>query len=93
MCQKDISNAGRLGKSDQYMILAEFAIGKKSEEAVSMVRNWWKADWEAMKQDLSCENWEGLDQKSASEAWQQFKDEIDDIVERHVPMKPRGRPG
>jgi Reverse transcriptase (RNA-dependent DNA polymerase)/Endonuclease-reverse transcriptase len=89
----DISNAGRLGTSDHYMILAEFAIGKKQEESASLVRNWWKADWEAMKQELSRESWEGLDQKSASEAWQQFKDRIENIVERHVPMKPRGRPG
>jgi hypothetical protein len=89
----EISNAGRLGTSDHNMILAEFAIGKQREEAVSMVSNWWKADWEAMRQDLSGESWEGLDQKSASEAWKQFRDKIDDLVEKHIPMKPRGWPG
>jgi hypothetical protein len=36
----------------------------------TMVKNWWKADCAAMKDELNNTDWSGLEQMTASEAWQ-----------------------
>jgi hypothetical protein len=68
-------------------------IGKHKDTATGMVRNWWKADWAAMKQQLGAEEWDELDGLSASEAWNCFKEKVEKAVDDHVPLKPRGVSG
>jgi hypothetical protein len=46
-----------------------------------------------MRAELGEESWDKLEQVSAGEAWDSFKQRLDDLVEKHVPLKPRGRPG
>jgi hypothetical protein len=88
-----VSNEGRLGSSDHYMILAEIEAGRCSVESKSLVRNWWKADWAAMREELEEADWSGLEQQTASDAWATFRKKMDALVEKHVPLKPRGKPG
>jgi hypothetical protein len=89
----EVRSEGRLGSSDHYMILSEVEVGSKRETACTFVRNWWKADWAAMKEELDSETWTGLDQMSASEAWGCFSSKIDALVEIYVPPEPCGKPG
>jgi Reverse transcriptase (RNA-dependent DNA polymerase)/Endonuclease-reverse transcriptase len=89
----DISSEGRLGTSDHYILKAEMEVGSPVSANQTLVRNWWKADWAAMKAELSAEDWNAVDQQTATEAWDTFKQRLDALVEKHVPLKPRGRPG
>jgi hypothetical protein len=89
----NVSSEGRLGATDHHMILAEIQIGNVPQTNSSLVRNWWRADWAAMRAELGEESWDELEQMLAGEAWDSFKQRLDDLVEKHVPLKPRGRPG
>jgi hypothetical protein len=82
----EVSNEGRLGTSDHYMLLAELDARSGQAEGNTLVRNWWKADWAAMRAELDHEKWEGLEQLSASEAWSVFRMRLDALVEKHVPL-------
>jgi hypothetical protein len=53
----DIRSEGRLGASDHFKLMAEVDTGKHSDLQQRTVRNWWKADWAAMKADLNWESW------------------------------------
>jgi hypothetical protein len=88
-----IESVGRLGSSDHYMLQVEVMVGKQKEMATGMVRNWWKADWAAMRRDLEVSEWDELDGLAASEAWQVFKAKVEKVVDDHVPLKPRGTSG
>jgi hypothetical protein len=88
-----VESVGRLGSSDHYMIMAEIAVGKRKVLETGMVRNWWRADWASMRQELSEKNWDELDGLTASEAWTTFKAEVERVVDKNVPMKPRGAAG
>jgi hypothetical protein len=58
-----------------------------------MVRNWWRADWTSMRQELTEKNWDELDGLTASEVWTKFKEEVERVVDKNVPMKPGGAAG
>jgi hypothetical protein len=63
-----VESVGQLGSSDHYMIMAEIAVGKRKVMETGMVRNWWRADWTSMRQELTEKNWDELDGLTASEA-------------------------
>jgi hypothetical protein len=75
------------------MIKADIIVGKFKDTAAGKVRNWWKADWTAMRADLDVADWDELEGLTASEAWQVFKDKVEKVVDDHVPLKPRGVSG
>jgi Reverse transcriptase (RNA-dependent DNA polymerase)/Endonuclease-reverse transcriptase len=89
----EIRSVGRLGSSDHDMLLLSINVGRKQEEQPGLVRNWWKADWGAMRADLAAATWEGLDSMNADAAWAELKAKIDETVTRNVPLKPRGTGG
>ena len=57
---------------------------------------WGRADWKAMKADLSNKNWEELNNLEADAAWTALKEFLHKTVEEHVPKRRRrnhDRPG
>jgi hypothetical protein len=72
------------------MLLTELSFGQKTANETGMVRNWWKADWAAMRAELDATEWDELEGMVADEAWNALKNKINDAVSKHVPMKPRG---
>jgi Reverse transcriptase (RNA-dependent DNA polymerase)/Endonuclease-reverse transcriptase len=88
-----IENVGRLGSSDHCMISAAVRVGKHKEQQAGTVRNWWRADWSSMKRELAEVDWTELDGLETDEAWTFFRDKLDMVVDRNVPVKPRGSAG
>jgi Reverse transcriptase (RNA-dependent DNA polymerase)/Endonuclease-reverse transcriptase len=89
----DVANEGRLGTSDHYMISASLAVNQQRETRQQLTKNWWKADWAAMKEELAAEDWASVDNMTASEGWQHLSEKISSLIDRHVPTKPRGSQG
>jgi Reverse transcriptase (RNA-dependent DNA polymerase) len=90
---ENISSVGRLGSSDHHMIMATVHVGRHAVPQSGKVRNWWRADWNQMRAELAEVNWNSLESANANEAWTIFKGEVEKVVERNVPLKPRGVPG
>jgi Reverse transcriptase (RNA-dependent DNA polymerase)/Endonuclease-reverse transcriptase len=88
-----VNDVGRLGSSDHHMILSEISINAKESTETGMVRNWWKADWAAMKDKLAANSWTELASMDADAAWTTFRGKIEEAVDAHVPLKPRGTSG
>jgi Reverse transcriptase (RNA-dependent DNA polymerase)/Endonuclease-reverse transcriptase len=90
---ENVRSVGRLGSSDHFMIQAEILVGKHKEQQQGFVKNWWKADWSKMKEEMAAIDWSSLEDLTADEGWTFFKNSIDQVVERNVPLKPRGASG
>jgi Endonuclease-reverse transcriptase len=90
---QEVENVGRLGSSDHYMLSVTMQVGKKRECSDRLVKNWWKADWTKMREELSAENWSCTETMSAEEAWQHLRGKLERLIEAYVPNKPRGSQG
>jgi hypothetical protein len=53
----EVNNEGRLGSSDHYMISAKISAKVKRCENTATVKNWWKADWQSMREELAAADW------------------------------------
>jgi Endonuclease-reverse transcriptase len=89
----EINNEGRLGSSDHFMISASMLVHEKRETREQLTKNWWRADWAAIKNELAVEDWSELDVMSASEGWNYLCKKVEKLIEEHVPTKPRGSQG
>jgi hypothetical protein len=84
---------GRLGSSDHVMIQAEILVGRQQDQQTGMVKNWWKADWTRMKDKMANVDWTEMESMTAAEAWTMFKGKVEQVIEKNVPLKPRGSAG
>ena len=83
----NVEDAGRLGHSDHVMILATLAISGAPAANASMQKNWARANWPAMEQNLREWNWRlDLEGLNASLAWEKLRDRLLALVEEHVPV-------
>ena len=68
----NISEEGRLGKSDHCIICFDLLVDKKDVREVNESRNWRKADWAGLKRGLEEADWPKVnDNITAEEAWKQ----------------------
>jgi hypothetical protein len=82
----DLQDEGRLGGSDQVMISCK--IVTKPEYRARPDRN--KADWPAIKQELSRDNWKArLQGLNTETAWNLLKNRLHTLIEKHVPPRRR----
>ncbi len=89
----DITDVGRLGRSDHNMILFSVSLKSKADKTEEQVPNWNRADWPAIRHALTGTNWpDVLHSCTASEAWAKFRDTIMRLVDKHVPSRPRRQP-
>jgi Reverse transcriptase (RNA-dependent DNA polymerase)/Endonuclease-reverse transcriptase len=87
---RNVEAAGSLGTSDHVMLAIKIAGSPDVDEDDREVFNWWKADWQGMRHELSSENtWDELAEASTEESWRIFKQKIDEVTERYVPKKKR----
>jgi len=89
-----ISDVGRLGKSDHVML--EILAGKSCEVSRRTVKSWNKADWNSIRRETAEVPWRTiLAQGTVQEAWDIFKNHIEDLVKKYVPthtLRSRQRP-
>jgi hypothetical protein len=92
----NISEEGRLGKSDHSVIVFEVEdnIRNTIEEITGL--NWRRADMVKMRQELGSVEWEELfDEQDAEESWDIFRKILQETVDRNVPNfknKRKSRP-
>ena len=89
----NISEVGRLGKSDHCIIQFELAVSHKIVKEKIKTKNWKRADWDRINIELEATVWPTTeDQTTAEEAWKLLRDRLDDVIDRNVPtcsFRPR----
>jgi hypothetical protein len=82
----EISDTGRLGKSDHCMLKMTLDFQPTSQARQGTRYNWSKADYEKMQEDMNSVQWrETLRDESVENAWTIFKDTLSQTIERNVP--------
>ena len=82
----EVSEQGRLGRSDHVMMLVELVVGGSNLEEQMVRKNWKKANWTRIREELAGTKWPTTsDGASADEAWQMLRDRLEEITEEHVP--------
>jgi hypothetical protein len=82
----NVSDMGRLGKSDHSMILIEVEMTPEKKRTVQSGMNWRKADSEGMRYELENEGWEELLRNAGiEEAWSIFRRRLEEMIEKYVP--------
>ncbi len=90
---EEVTDAGRLGKSDHVIIVTKIEVGRDSEEEKEPLPDWRRADWDTMRDELSNINWRArLERKKTSDAWRTFVGTVTRLVEKHVPPRRRRNP-
>ena len=89
----EITDRGRLDKSDHVMLQFELKISGKMDEEKKTVNNLRKANWDGIRNGLRDTTWPDTnDEKTAEEAWQTLRKKLDSLIEEFVPkctFKPR----
>jgi len=82
----EISQEGRLGRSDHTIILVTLDVSTK--ERVAPPRpNWRRANWDAIRDTLRKTDWDSmLADKTTDQAWTNFRQTLDNTVKIHVPL-------
>jgi len=92
----NVSDEGRLGKSDHSLILIEIDQSTTVKNRGGEVKNWRRADWEAIRRGISGTVWPRTeDGVTTDQAWRLLKNKLEHLVEEHVPvvsMKPYDTP-
>ena len=70
----NIQEAGRLGHSDHSMVLAVVSTNGVANGQQRPQPDWSKADWQAMREDLSRVDWRReMDREGACKSWETLK--------------------
>ncbi len=89
----EVKDIGRLGRSDHSMILFGVSFASKPAKTTEQLPSWSRADWPSIKGALAGFKWpEILGRCTTSEAWEKFRDTITELVNVHVPTRPRRSP-
>jgi Reverse transcriptase (RNA-dependent DNA polymerase)/Endonuclease-reverse transcriptase len=87
----DVREEGRLGRSDHVMIAVEVSVhNNKPTPTVETRKDWAKADWAGLKQQLSTWNWRAeLRNCDAETSWTKLREKVNSLVDSFVPVRPR----
>ncbi len=82
---EDISEHGRLGRSDHTIIVAKVKVGGV-EGQKRPLQDCRRADWEAMRAELQEANITmSIRGQGAEDAWNTIRSKVDSLLEKHVP--------
>ena len=85
----NIENLGPLSTSDHVMLMINLNYSNNSQEKRDFYLNWNKADFNAMKNELSEIEWNDiLSEKSVENQWSLFENVVNEIVSKNVPKCP-----
>lgn len=81
-----------LGKSDHCVITFNFICQTHLNKASDKRRSYHKANYTAIKQELNDFNWENHlgKHENTDTAWTRFREKIEEIIEKHVPLSKTG---
>ena len=84
----EVSEAGRLGKSDHVMIHTKIYVGAGTEPVKARQKDWRRANWTDMKAELDLVDWRTeLDNKDGEGGWNCLKAKIQKLVDKYVPER------
>ena len=87
---EEIYEAGRLGKSDHVLIVTRVSVGAAAEDPVPQGKDWRRADWNAIREELKDRAWAAsIRRAAAADAWAIFRRKIDEVTEKFVPTRRR----
>ena len=87
---EEVFEAGRLGKSDHVMIVSRISVGNGEREEEEPRKNWRRADWQAMRNEVSGRAWLAeLRRADTAGAWDLFKEKMDYLIAKYVPSQRR----
>ena len=82
----EVSDAGRLGKSDHCILKVVIDFQPNSLARYTSRYNWSRANMDQMKRDLSSVHWrETLSGETVEVSWCRFRDKLKETVEKNVP--------
>jgi len=83
----EVSEQGRLGKSDHVIILASVSVGR-TEKQQKPSQDWRKANWDAMRTELRRADLQStIRMQGADEAWKTLRSTVNTLIEQHVPAR------
>ena len=72
---EEVYDAGRFGKSDHVMVVTKISVGGGDEEETPPGKDWRRADWTAMRQELARGDWlTSIRRAAAADAWAIFRE-------------------
>ncbi len=84
---EDISEHGRLGRSDHTIIVAKVRVGGDDRKK-GPLPDWRRADWEAMRAELQEANITmSVRGQGAEDAWNTIRSKVDSLLEKHIPKR------
>ena len=84
---EEVSECGRLGKSDHVVIAAKVRTGGVEDEHAQQP-DWRRADWDAMRAELKTGDWRSKIRWSrAAEAWEILRRKVTELAEKYVPNR------
>ena len=85
----NITDLGRLGKSDHSMLYIIYDFSPRLAKSVEKVYDWKNADFYSIRYEMSLIPWQNiLDSLNTEESWKFFKDNLNALTEKYVPKKP-----
>ena len=86
----NITDLGRLGKSDHSMLSIIYDFRPRLSKSVEKVYNWKNADFHSIIYEMSLIPWQNISEGlNTEESWKFFKDNLNALTEKYVPKKLR----
>jgi hypothetical protein len=85
-----VTEEGRLGASDHVIIQMNIVIRNSRQPESQGLPDWHRVDWDGMRRDFERDRWPArLRGMSAEQAWTALKEQVHELVNKHVPERRR----
>ena len=86
-----ITYSSNLGASDHICFLAELHCNLVVNDSETIKRNFYKGNYEAIREELQAVNWESIEDLNVEDSWNFFITKINNVIDKHVPQKKLNR--
>ena len=83
----EVNKEGRLGSGDHEILLCTLEMNVKTAEGVKKKRDWKKANYPQLRNEMNVEWEQVLDGKNVDDTWLEIKGRIHRAMDNHVPWR------
>jgi hypothetical protein len=83
----NVEDTGKLGNSDHCSLTVQIQVDIEKDIKLISRPDWWRADFETIRTELSETNWDEALSGTAEQDWQYLKEKLQEYVEKYVPQK------
>jgi hypothetical protein len=88
----EVSEEGRLGKSDHTIIVTKVNVGAAAEDDKPSP-DWRRANWDSMREELQRGDWlRRLRSSRATQAWDILTEKVEGLIQKYVPDRKKKNP-